>query len=49
MRRFRPPSRLGLPLLAVWLISEPFAPYHAAALVLVLGGIWLAQKTRTPQ
>jgi drug/metabolite transporter (DMT)-like permease len=32
--------------LAVWLISEPFAPYHAAALVLVIGGIWLAQRTR---
>jgi drug/metabolite transporter (DMT)-like permease len=32
--------------LAVWLISEPFAPYHATALVLVIGGIWLAQRTR---
>jgi drug/metabolite transporter (DMT)-like permease len=30
--------------LAVGLISEPFAPYHAVALVLVLGGIWLAQR-----
>jgi hypothetical protein len=28
------------------LINEPFAPYHAAALVLVIGGIWLAQRTR---
>jgi drug/metabolite transporter (DMT)-like permease len=31
--------------LAVWLISEPFAPYHAVALVLVIVGIWLAQRT----
>lgn len=30
--------------LAVWLISEPFAPYHAVALVLVIVGIWLAQR-----
>ena len=36
--------------LAVGLISEPFAPYHAAALILVLGGIWLAQRTaRVPE
>ena len=36
--------------LAVGLISEPFAPYHAAALILVLGGIWLAQSTaRVPE
>jgi drug/metabolite transporter (DMT)-like permease len=33
-------------LLAVGLIAEPFAAYHAAGLVLVLGGIWLAQRTR---
>jgi drug/metabolite transporter (DMT)-like permease len=33
--------------LAVGLINEPFAPYHAAALVLVIGGIWLAQRTRS--
>jgi drug/metabolite transporter (DMT)-like permease len=32
--------------LAVWLISEPFAPYHAVALALVIGGIWLAQRRR---
>jgi drug/metabolite transporter (DMT)-like permease len=32
--------------LAVGLINEPFAPYHAVALVLVIGGIWLAQRTR---
>ena len=31
------------------LISEPFAAYHAVALVLVIGGIWLAQRTRAPQ
>jgi len=30
--------------LAVGLIDEPFAPYHAVALILVLGGIWLAQR-----
>jgi len=36
--------------LAVGLISEPFAPYHAVALILVLGGIWLAQrKARMPE
>ena len=36
--------------LAVGLIREPFAPYHAAALILVLGGIWLAQRTaRVPE
>jgi drug/metabolite transporter (DMT)-like permease len=35
--------------LAVWLISEPFAAYHAVALALVIGGIWLAQRTRAPQ
>ena len=32
--------------LAVGLIGEPFAAYHAAAIVLVIGGIWLAQRTR---
>jgi hypothetical protein len=31
--------------MAVTLISEPFAPFHAAALALVIGGIWLAQRT----
>ena len=31
--------------LAVVLISEPFLPYHAAALALVIGGIWLAQRS----
>jgi drug/metabolite transporter (DMT)-like permease len=36
--------------LAVGLISEPFARYHAVALILVLGGIWLAQRTaRLPE
>ena len=33
----------------VWLISEPFAAYHAVALALVIGGIWLAQRTRSPR
>ncbi len=32
-------------ILAVVLISEPFAPFHAIALALVIGGIWLAQRT----
>jgi drug/metabolite transporter (DMT)-like permease len=31
-------------LLAVLLIAEPFAPFHAVALALVIGGIWLAQR-----
>jgi drug/metabolite transporter (DMT)-like permease len=31
--------------LAVVLINEPFAPFHALALVLVIGGIWLAERT----
>jgi drug/metabolite transporter (DMT)-like permease len=31
--------------MAVTLISEPFAPFHAVALALVIGGIWLAQRT----
>ena len=32
------------PILAVLVLGEAFAPYHAVALVLVLGGIWLAQR-----
>ncbi len=31
-------------ILAVVLIGEPFALFHAVALALVLGGIWLAQR-----
>jgi drug/metabolite transporter (DMT)-like permease len=31
--------------MAVTLISEPFAAFHGVALVLVIGGIWLAQRT----
>ena len=31
--------------LAVSLIDEPFAAFHAVALALVIGGIWLAQRT----
>jgi drug/metabolite transporter (DMT)-like permease len=31
-------------ILAVLLIDEPFAAFHAVALALVLGGIWLAQR-----
>ena len=30
--------------LAVVLLGERFAPFHAAALALVIGGIWLAQR-----
>ena len=30
--------------LGVLLLAEPFAPFHALALALVLGGIWLAQR-----
>jgi len=32
-------------ILAVWLIDEPFATFHAVALALVIGGIVLAQRT----
>jgi drug/metabolite transporter (DMT)-like permease len=31
-------------ILAVALINEPFAAFHAIALALVIGGIWLAQR-----
>jgi drug/metabolite transporter (DMT)-like permease len=34
--------------LAVVLIDEPFAAFHAVALALVIGGIWLAQRTAKP-
>lgn len=49
------PARAGLfvnlvpvfgALLAVVLLGEPFALYHALGLVLVLGGIWLAERKR---
>lgn len=33
-------------LLAVLILGEPFAPYHALALALVLGGIWLAERQK---
>ena len=33
-------------ILAVTLINEPFAMFHAVALVLVIGGIWLAQRAQ---
>jgi drug/metabolite transporter (DMT)-like permease len=32
-------------ILAVALVNEPFAVFHAVALALVIGGIWLAQRT----
>jgi drug/metabolite transporter (DMT)-like permease len=31
-------------ILAVLILNEPFALYHGAALILVLGGIWLAER-----
>ena len=31
------------PLLAVLLLGEPLAPYHALAPAMVLGGIWIAE------
>jgi drug/metabolite transporter (DMT)-like permease len=34
-------------ILAVLLINEPFARFHAVALVLVIGGIWLAQRAKS--
>lgn len=34
------------PLLAVPLLGEALAPYHVLALVLVLGGIWIAEHAR---
>ena len=34
-------------ILAVLLLNEPFATFHAVALVFVIGGIWLAQRTRS--
>jgi drug/metabolite transporter (DMT)-like permease len=49
------PARAGLfvnlvpvfgALLAVLLLGEPFALYHAGGLVLVLGGIWLSERRR---
>jgi drug/metabolite transporter (DMT)-like permease len=49
------PNRAGLfvnlvpvfgALLAVLLLGEPFRLYHALALVLVLGGIWLSERGR---
>ena len=49
------PARAGLfvnlvpvfgALLAVLLLGEPFAIYHALGLVLVLGGIWLSERRR---
>jgi drug/metabolite transporter (DMT)-like permease len=47
------PARAGLfvnlvpiwaALLGVLIVNEPFAPYHAVALAMVLGGIWLAER-----
>ena len=33
-------------ILAVSILTEPFRPFHALALALVLGGIWLAERRR---
>ncbi|RYY87407.1 MAG: EamA family transporter, partial [Comamonadaceae bacterium] len=50
------PARAGMfmnlvpifgPLLAVLVLSEPLSPYHAAALALVLGGIYIAEYLGT--
>jgi len=35
-------------ILAVLFLGEPFRLYHAAALVLVLGGIWIAERGKKP-
>ena len=35
-----------VPVLAVALLGESFEPFHAGALVLVLGGIWLSERGR---
>lgn len=32
--------------MAVLFLGEPFGPYHAAALALVLGGIWIAERRK---
>lgn len=50
------PARAGLfvnlvpiwaALLGVVLIAEPFAPHHALALAMVLGGIWIAERRQS--
>ena len=35
--------------LAILILGEQFHPYHAIALVLVIGGVWLAQKSGKKQ
>lgn len=37
------------PLLAVLILGEPLALFHAAALALVLGGIWIAEQLGAPK
>ncbi|NIR60051.1 MAG: EamA family transporter, partial [Gammaproteobacteria bacterium] len=34
--------------LAVATLGEPFEAYHGVALALVLGGIWVSERTRSP-
>jgi drug/metabolite transporter (DMT)-like permease len=50
------PSRAGVfvnlvpvfaSILALLVLKEPFEPYHALALALVLGGIWLSERSKT--
>ncbi len=36
------------PVLAVFLLGEPFGLYHALALALVLGGIFIAERLGKP-
>jgi drug/metabolite transporter (DMT)-like permease len=51
------PSRAGVfvnlvpvfaSILALLVLDEPFEPFHAAALGLVLGGIWLSERGKPP-
>ena len=37
------------PALAVLLLGEPLHPYHLAALAMVLGGIWIAERLGAPR
>ena len=42
--RSPPVDGRALPAWLATVIGEPFATFHAVALALVLGGIWLAQR-----
>jgi drug/metabolite transporter (DMT)-like permease len=50
------PSRAGVfvnlvpvfaSILALLVLDEPFEPFHAVALCLVLGGIWLSERGKS--